>query len=629
MVKKTSTPCGLSPPTRGNHERIVPSSGGSRSIPAHAGEPSPRGLSGRVSQVSPPTRGNPSDRRGIRRPLGSIPAHPGGTLSSVLLLICSDGLSPPTRGNLSEKPNLRGDIGSIPAHAGEPRRRRFRRRPPEVYPRPRGGTRQFAVCPYRHPGLSPPTRGNRARLSCGGEWQGSIPAHAGEPPPLCLARQICGVYPRPRGGTLRALPFAPFARGLSPPTRGNPMSSPPKATPSGSIPAHAGEPYPRWRYRPQLKVYPRPRGGTPNGLRPAPNPPGLSPPTRWNLRDEPVHGNQPGSIPAHAVEPFATSPATRLSSVYPRPRGGTVVCPSVGVGYRGLSPPTRGNHYRTDEAGARLRSIPAHAGEPSSLSCWSSVHAVYPRPRGGTSPSIAPDASAKGLSPPTRGNRASMAERIACPGSIPAHAGEPRPRIRVRPRPRVYPRPRGGTHYNNPICGRGKGLSPPTRGNLIVGRVNGRQVGSIPAHAGEPRPGVVMSFVTMVYPRPRGGTGAEADGEAATDGLSPPTRGNLGAYARWDNPHRSIPAHAGEPQSAGGRRPFREVYPRPRGGTSYALGPLILIPGLSPPTRGNRRNPAKRRRDTGSIPAHAGEPAAAAGRRRAATVYPRPRGGTP
>ena len=79
-------------------------------------------------------------------------------------------------------------------------------------------------------------------------------------------------------------------------------------------------------------------------------------------------------------------------------------------------------------------------------------------------------------------------------------------------------------------------------------------------------------------------------------GLSPPTRGSLGArhVRRPCIREGSIPAHAGEPSLAETVPPraARGVYPRPRGG---ALGP-----------QDSQRN----RRGTRSIPAHAGEPLA-------------------
>ena len=71
----------------------------------------------------------------------------------------------------------------------------------------------------------------------------------------------------------------------------------------------------------------------------------------------------------------------------------------------------------------------------------------------------------------------------------------------------------------------------------------------------------------------------------------------------------SIPAHAGEPPLAKCCISFATVYPRPRGGTPSAANVQRGVRGLSPPTRGNP----------------CGSPLPP----RPPTVYPRPRGGTP
>ena len=70
-------------------------------------------------------------------------------------------------------------------------------------------------------GLSPPTRGNRARTNRGRRRARSIPAHAGEPQGAALVRLEVEVYPRPRGGTAARARHFLVRRGLSPPTRGN------------------------------------------------------------------------------------------------------------------------------------------------------------------------------------------------------------------------------------------------------------------------------------------------------------------------------------------------------------------------------------------------------------------------
>ena len=174
-------PPGLSPPTRGNPRSWQASSAVGRSIPAHAGEPPlaldyesgiavyPRPRGGTRANppaetsaigLSPPTRGNRPKRLEIALPSRSIPAHAGeptagtagwtkakvyprprgGTKRRGRLKRRRRGLSPPTRGNPRQLRHQSERPRSIPAHAGEPRTGRTTRRSPEVYPRPRGGT---------------------------------------------------------------------------------------------------------------------------------------------------------------------------------------------------------------------------------------------------------------------------------------------------------------------------------------------------------------------------------------------------------------------------------------------------------------------------------------------------------
>ena len=192
-------------------------------------------------------------------------------------------------------------------------------------------------------------------------------------------------------------------------------------------------------------------------------------------------------------------------------------------------------------------SIPAHAGEPPERILSPPEGAVYPRPRGGTD----------------------------------------RPRAAVQ-RGRVYPRPRGGTSESGYLAGMYRGLSPPTRGNLSAGLGIEVSRRSIPAHAGEPRYRNDMARYAAVYPRPRGGTDMSENKITVKTGLSPPTRGNLIRASSNPGDVGSIPAHAGEPYSHPRPRQRFEVYPRPRGGTPRRLREEYgRTYGLSPPTRGN------------------------------------------
>ena len=274
------------------------------------------------------------------------------------------------------------------------------------------------------------------------------------------------------------------------------------------------------------------------------------------------------------------------------------------------------------------RSIPAHAGEPGESRLNPGRQGVYPRPRGGTPAAETPTQSHHGLSPPTRGNP--HAEHVASDRnrSIPAHAGEPKNGCYACGMEAVYPRPRGGTRSSERRRRHDAGLSPPTRGNHLEWGNAVYRLGSIPAHAGEPARRANPRRPPQVYPRPRGGTPNRLSLGSRPRGLSPPTRGN---HQRVGCPRRrrgSIPAHAGEPAMPSSTAAAASVYPRPRGGTLPPSPTAPVRAGLSPPTRGNLRAFLKTRGYAGSIPAHAGEPTASRPISAWSGVYPRPRGGT-
>ena len=154
-----------------------------------------------------------------------------------------------------------------------------------------------------------------------------------------------------------------------------------------------------------------------------------------------------------------------------------------------------------------------------------------------------------GLSPPMRGNPAGTLIALAEEGSIPAHAGEPRPHFLRVVKGEVYPRPRGGTCVFNPQIVASEGLSPPTRGNRRGAAARAVADGSIPAHAGEPSEPSPRTARSRVYPRPRGGTSGVCGSCPQAAGLSPPTRGNHCRGVAVEQECRSIPAHAGEPRT--------------------------------------------------------------------------------
>ena len=98
-------------------------------------------------------------------------------------------------------------------------------------------------------------------------------------------------------------------------------------------------------------------------------------------------------------------------------------------------------------------------------------------------------------------------------------------------------------------------------------------------------------------------------GSKATNGLSPPVRGNPRCQIPQHLGCGSIPACAVEPLSSTDPAPKKGVYPRLCGGTPAADVYRDDIRGLSPPVRGNPPLPKRKNINAGSIPACAGEPA--------------------
>ena len=201
-----------------------------------------------------------------------------------------------------------------------------------------------------------------------------------------------------------------------------------------------------------------------------------------------MHMDHEGSIPACAGEPYTQGSAHLKKAVYPRVCGGTDPLQQIPRRVLGLSPRVRGNLSQCSFPILRFRSIPACAGEPATWRRKRTRFWVYPRVCGGTSSSRRRRARNDGLSPRVRGNQSSYSVRYRLGRSIPACAGEPRPRSPAHCPAGVYPRVCGGTRSTVCVDSLPAGLSPRVRGNP---RGEARQyirLRSIPACAGEPHP---------------------------------------------------------------------------------------------------------------------------------------------
>ena len=172
----------------------------------------------------------------------------------------------------------------------------------------------------------------------------------------------------------------------------------------------------------------------------------------------------------------------------------------------GLSPRVRGNRHLGTRTLASIGSIPACAGEPHPPIRQRPLSPVYPRVCGGTGVQLRRKAIRDGLSPRVRGNRPLAGRPRENGGSIPACAGEPSTVHTPRLSRSVYPRVCGGTKPNAPYTGVECGLSPRVRGNPITRPESRFRIGSIPACAGEPRRLAGLRLHVKVYPRVCGGT---------------------------------------------------------------------------------------------------------------------------
>ena len=192
-----------------------------RSIPAPAGEPTPRVFA--TTAVGGLSRACGGTRLSLGLGLGDgvkgLSRACGGTSHSSPATGVGMGLSPRLRGNLPPPTQGEAPSRSIPAPAGEPELTRNRGAPGAVYPRACGGT--FVITDVN-------------------EAPRVYPRACGEPGASCSSRCIRRVYPRACGGTADHAADTMRYGGLSPRLRGNLDHDEHGQNLERSIPAPAG-----------------------------------------------------------------------------------------------------------------------------------------------------------------------------------------------------------------------------------------------------------------------------------------------------------------------------------------------------------------------------------------------------
>ena len=227
-------------------------------------------------------------------------------------------------------------------------------------------------------------RGNPVPVSRASARCRSIPAHAGQPPASPVRLAGLPVYPRACGATWMTAESRGSSRGLSPRMRGNLLAASGQSLPMRSIPAHAGQPLTPCCRPCRNSVYPRACGATHVTEEDDSQLEGLSPRMRGNQWRTNWKPNNRRSIPAHAGQPMTIICITFLLPVYPRACGATKAYCGIPPSMQGLSPRMRGNRWASAAGSRRVRSIPAHAGQPPELSRCGTSGGVYPRACGAT-----------------------------------------------------------------------------------------------------------------------------------------------------------------------------------------------------------------------------------------------------
>ena len=232
---------------------------------------------------------------------------------------------------------------------------------------------------------------------------GPSPRVRGKPPERLAAHCSCGSIPARAGK-----PFPDMVRGVH----------------DGSIPARAGKAVKlRWHLI-SIRVHPRACGGSASDERKKALDHGPSPRVRGKLSDLWLAGVSVGSIPARAGEAIRFQFGPCIAAVHPRACGGSAVAISDSHPGEGPSPRVRGKLWEVVKARIGLRSIPARAGETSTLGSAPLLPKVHPRAFGGNH--IVPSTSmvVAGPSPRVRGKRDNIDRVLEDPRSIPARAGE-------------------------------------------------------------------------------------------------------------------------------------------------------------------------------------------------------------
>ena len=214
---------------------------------------------------------------------------------------------------------------------------------------------------------------------------------------------------------------------------------------------------------------------------------------------------------------------------------------------------------------------------------------VYPRAHGEARRLLSGLLLQQGLSPRSRGSLVIQAGKRPDLGSIPALTGKPAGRRGRKSTPGVYPRAHGEAEHGLSVRLGSEGLSPRSRGSLDLGYGRAQVLGSIPALTGKPETRFARACSPGVYPRAHGEALGQPGVALADAGLSPRSRGSRPRLRPPQQLRRSIPALTGKPTVVVNPEVTSGVYPRAHGEAGRTPKVRPSLDGLSPRSRGSRR----------------------------------------
>ena len=171
-------------------------------------------------------------------------------------------------------------------------------------------------------------------------------------------------------------------------------------------------------------------------------------------------------------------------AVYPRSRGEHFFKKKTRYRPPGLSPHSRGTHWRLWADNHNFRFIPALAGNTFLRKRLAIDHPVYPRTRGEHIGACGQITTIFGLSPLSRGTRQIIPDIDNCARFIPARAGNTKGDSGTSTAWAVYPRSRGEHGFRFLPARVKTGLSPLARGTLSPLPHQKHHKRFIPARAG-------------------------------------------------------------------------------------------------------------------------------------------------